>query len=185
MTDRVRHLQLTSGVTAVEVLIGTVLLAVVLLGLVGLGQSQERTAQFLEMEEMAQRRARALVDHLAAADLEKLFTESAGRSGLKAAPDGVNEAEVTIPAGVESFGVVEPRPVSGLISGAPRLSLFKHEAWIGSEEDGAYGVPLLFRIRVRVTWTFPGDKGPIEHRHDQVRLVAHPGTFHRTLPEVR
>ena len=174
------------GVSAIEVVLAMIVLVVLLLPVIGVAQSQERESHFLELELMAQRRCRALVDFVLTQDLAAL--ERARQGAFRPGPDGVPEAAIAVPPGLEGLGRIERVDVAGDVErptpAGGRLSLMTDELALGRArvDDGAQ----LYRIRARVTWRFPADPVSVAaHVTELTRLAGRPGLTHRLLAEVR
>lgn len=176
------------GVSAIEVVLALIVIAVSLLPVIGVSQSQERESHFLEFELMAHRRCRALLDFALTQDLVAL--ERARAAVFKLGPDGMAEATVALPAGFEGLGRIEHVDASGDVERPTppggRLALITDELALGRAKMGADDACQLYRVRARVTWQFPGDPaGAAPHVTELTRLAARPGLTHRVLAEVR
>lgn len=176
------------GVSAIEVVLALIVLAIFLLPVIGVAQSQEREAHFLEFELMAQRRCRGLIDFVLTQDVAAL--ERGRSASFRPGPDGVPEATIAVPPGLEGAGRIERMPVAGDVErptpAGGRLALVTDELALGRAKVGADDSCQLYRIRARVTWRFPGDPASVSaHVTELTRLVARPGLSHRLLAEAR
>lgn len=171
-----------AGVSAVEVLLATAVIAVALVAVMGLSQSQQRAAFFAEYHVQAQWRAASLIAALSVRDLTELEKELAP-GGLDAAGGEVAvPAKLLPPPGrvlVEWMPAARAAPgrVLAALDAAPsRSTLFRDEAFLSREPPGGPAGTLVWRLRARVLWTFPGDAQP--HSYELERLIARPGLSH-------
>lgn len=171
------------GVSAVEVLLATAIVAVALVGVMGLSRSHARQAWMAEYHLQAQLRAGALLAALAVRDPAEL--EAAVKPGGLPA-DGT---EVPVPAALLNDRVAlewvpaagnAPGKALGQLARAPsRAALFQCAAYVSRARGGPAGT-LLWRLRAVVGWTFPGDG--LAHSYELVRLMARPGLAHQLRP---
>jgi hypothetical protein len=181
------------GASALEVLMAAALIAVALVPIMGVSQSQEREAFELEYRTMAHWRARALVEAAIVAGVESLEERllAAGVPAERAPDDPVPEMAVPdalMPAGtaVLEYQAAALRAPSPAAPGGGRAALFRDRLLVGralvTGSGPAGPACLLYRVRARVTWVFPGDVARREHRYELARLVARAGASHRLLP---
>ena len=171
------------GVSAVEVLLATAVVAGALVVVMGLSQSHARQAWAAEYHLQAQLRAGALLGSLAVRDPASL--EAAVKPG-GLSDDG---AEVAVPAALLSDRVVlewVPAPANppgralAQLDAAPaRGALFTGAAYLSRARGGPAGT-LLWRLRATVGWSFPGDAQA--HSYEIERLLARPGLAHQLRP---
>lgn len=174
------------GVSAIEVLLAFIVLVVVLLPVLGLSQSQERESYFLEFDLMAQRRCRAMIDLVLTDDIVAVERGLSGK--FRPGSDGVAEATVPVPTGLEGLARMEHMPARDVDRPTPaggRLALYSDELALGRAIVGAGDATHLYRIRARTTWRFPGDPTSVApHVHEMTRLAMRPGLTHQLLQEV-
>lgn len=172
------------AVSAVEVMLATLIIAIALVAVMNVSQTQQRGAFFEEYHVQAQWRAAALITALTVRDPVEL-ERAVAPAGLD--PAG---AEVAVPSALlPAAGKLVMEWVPAATAGAPgtalaalekapkRAALFTDEAFIAREPAGASGSQLLWRYHARVTWTFPADARP--HLYELERLVARPGVSHQ------
>lgn len=168
------------GVSAVEVLLATAVVAVALVAVMGLSQSHVRQAWAVEYHLQAQLRAEALLAALEVRDpatLEAMVKPG----GLPA--DG---AEVPVPAALlpdrvqlEWVPAASNPPGKAFQVPPARAVLFTSAAHLSRARNGPAGT-LLWRLRAVVGWSFPGDS--LAHSYEVERLIARPGLAHQLRP---
>lgn len=167
------------GVTAVEVLLAVGLIALALIPLMTLSQSQERDTYMLEYHTLAQNRARTLIDWLVALDVTQVDRELNARGLPEVQTDGLTLRLLPAEWLPKDSAVLEytvknkPAPNS-------RLSLFKAELGLGRAIPND---PLasLFAIRARVSFAFPGDRTGTDRAYTMTRLVGRTALSHQLL----
>lgn len=173
------------GVSAVEVLLATAVVAVALVTVMGLSQSHARQAYFTEYHVQAQWRTAAILGSLATRHPPDLEAEL--RSGGLPA-DG---AEIPVPARllpepgrvvmewVPAKDAPPGKALERVASAGTRGALFTDAAF-ASRARGGPGGTLLLRLRAVVKWSFPGDTK--EHSYETERLLARPGLAFQLRP---
>jgi hypothetical protein len=149
------------GISLIEVMIFVVILALAYVPMMGLGSATHRRAYFDEHQQLAQARAKTLLDLAAALDFDLLWAMAGGKVG-QATPIDLE----TIFGAAALDSVFAPFAGTSSEAYSSRLKNLKHRATFTLKSPG------LGDVAVDVSWEYAGDTKQQVHTVRLARTIS-------------